>query len=137
MQKDFGPVVNFRAGKILEQLTNGAYKSLIVSERLIPSVANGNRGDIKSASSFSSATVDQIYLSLRIAISGMLSDQPLPIFLDEAFAQYDDDRMKTALSFFSRHTGAEEHSQVIIFTCHDRVLRAAGALEPEPVIVRL
>lgn len=68
-----------------------------------------------SADKLSIGTIEQIYLSLRLSIMNELSDEKLPIILDEAFAYYDDERLKAALDFFDN-----VENQVILFTCTNR-----------------
>ncbi len=125
MQKDFGPIINFRASRIVESLTGERYGSVVVSEALVPSVAEPGGGSIRSVSNLSAGTVDQIYLALRLAISGILSEENLPIMLDDAFAQYDDRRMTDALRYITEENKNGRLGQVILFTCHDRMIIAA------------
>ena len=49
-------------------------------------------------------------------------NEKLPLLLDDALAQYDDGRMKTALEFLSEYA---EKSQIIIFTCHNAISETA------------
>ena len=131
MQKDFGPMINYRAGKIVAALTGGRHSSVIVSESLTPSVAEAD-GAIHASSALSTGTVDQVYLALRLAISGMLSQENMPILLDDAFAQFDDKRMSDALYYLATENGTGRLGQVILFTCHEKVLYIAkdqGLLE--------
>lgn len=46
-----------------------------------------------------------------------LSNEKMPIILDEAFAYYDDDRLENIIKFLSDNM--KDH-QVIIFTCTKR-----------------
>lgn len=127
MQKDFGPMINYRAGKIMNELTGGKYSSVIISEALVPSVAEQGESDIRSCQSLSSGTVDQIYLSLRLAIAGILGDETLPILLDDALCQYDDKRMTDALYYLGKESGGEL-GQVVLFTCHDGLVKTAKSI---------
>jgi len=136
MQKDFGPMINYRAGKIVSELTGGKYPSVVVSESLVPSVSEPG-GSIRSCFNMSAGTIDQLYLALRLAISGILTDENLPIMLDDAFAQFDDKRMTDALSYIGRENEAGRLGQVIMFTCHDRLLLAAKEVGMTDGIVRL
>lgn len=125
MQKDFGPMINFRAGKILDELTGNKYSSVIISEDLVPSIAEQGGNDIHGCQSMSSGTVDQIYLALRLAIAGILTTETLPLFLDDALSQFDDKRMTDALFYLGKENSRGSIGQVIFFTCHGRVLYAA------------
>lgn len=129
MQLDFGPMINYRASRVLSGMTGEKYSSVFVSEKLIPSVAETGSSDIRTCGSLSTGTFDQVYLSLRLALSGVMSDEKPPVLLDDAFAQFDDNRMQNALSFINEDNKVGELGQVILFTCHKRVLHAAKKLD--------
>lgn len=137
MQKDFGPIVNYRAGKIVKELTGGKYPSVVVSESLVPSVSEPGGGSIRSCFNLSAGTVDQLYLALRLAISGVISKENMPLMLDDAFAQFDDRRMTDALAYIRKESESGRLGQVIMFTCHDRLLLAAKDVGLTDGIVRL
>lgn len=73
----------------------------------------------------SRGTIEQVYFSLRMAVSKILCVQErLPVMLDEVFAMYDEDRLKMALEWL-----AKNQQQTLIFTCHRReeeILKAVG-----------
>lgn len=129
MQLDFGPMINYRAGRVLSGMTGEKYNSVFVSEKLVPSVAQAGSSDIRSCNSLSTGTYDQVYLSLRLALAGVMADEQLPVLLDDAFAQFDDTRMQNALSFIKEDSKVGELGQVILFTCHKRILHAAKKLD--------
>lgn len=64
----------------------------------------------------SRGTRDLIALCLRLAAADMLTGyEPMPILLDDAFANFDDDRLKRTLLYL-----AHKKRQVILFTCQRR-----------------
>ena len=65
----------------------------------------------------SAGTADQIYFSVRMAVSQMLYDEPMPLILDDSFVLYDDERLKNTLRWL---TEQKAFSQILIFTCHHR-----------------
>lgn len=75
--------------------------------------------------SLSRGTLEQIYLALRLAAGSIfMRNEELPIFLDEAFAMYDDVRLAETLKALAK-TGR----QILIFTCQKReaeLLQQAG-----------
>ncbi len=138
MQRDFGPILNFKAGRILNELTGGKYPSVFISERLVPSVTEGpNSSNIRNCTSLSLGTNDQVYLALRLAIAGILSDVQLPVFLDDAFAQYDDKRVAEAMFYLAKESGGKELGQVIIFTCHSSVVKIAKEIGLQNPVIKL
>ena len=66
----------------------------------------------------SSGTADQAYLSLRLALAKLITEEneTLPILLDDTLAQYDDKRAKLALEFLGEYSN---DSQAVLFTCHN------------------
>ncbi len=138
MQRDFGPILNFKAGRILNELTGGKYPSVFISERLVPSVTEGpNSSNIRNCTSLSLGTNDQVYLALRLAIAGILSEVQLPVFLDDAFAQYDDKRVAEAMFYLAKESGGKELGQVIVFTCHSSVVKIAKEMGLQNPIIKI
>lgn len=74
-------------------------------------------GNYVPAERLSTGTIDQLYLSLRLSIIKELSEETVPIFLDEAFAYYDDERLKNILKFINDEF---KNLQIFIFTCTNR-----------------
>ena len=100
----------------ISKITDGKYTNIKFNdeEGLIVELDNGN---YVNASQLSIGTIDQLYLSLRLSMVEELSEEKMPIILDEAFAYYDEDRLENILKYindkFMNH-------QIIIFTCTDR-----------------
>ena len=128
MQLDFGPMINYRAKRLLGGMTQDRYDSVFVSDKLIPSVIQAGTSEPRSCQVLSAGTYDQIYLSLRLALAGLMADEKLPIMLDDSFAQFDDTRMEKSLAFIGSDNAMGELGQIIIFTCHKRMLIAAKRL---------
>ena len=81
---------------------------------MVTELENGNYISVEK---LSTGTIDQLYLSLRLAIIKELSEESIPIFLDESFAYYDDERLKNILKYINDEFS---DSQIIIFTCTNR-----------------
>ena len=98
------------------KITEGKYKNVAFndSEGLLVELENGN---YEMASKLSIGTIDQMYLSLRLSMVEELSDEKMPIILDEVFAYYDSNRLTNALKYISEKY--KEH-QIIILTCTER-----------------
>lgn len=76
--------------------------------------------------SLSRGTLEQIYLALRLAVGSVLmKEEDMPIFLDEAFAMYDDVRLAETLKAL-----AKSGKQIFIFTCQKR---EAAILQQEAI----
>ena len=100
----------------ISKITNDKYKNIIFNDKdgLIIELENGQ---YISADRLSVGTIEQIYLALRFAILMEITDEKIPVFLDEAFAFYDTDRLKDTLKYFNSEF---KDRQIIIFTCTRR-----------------
>lgn len=116
-QADIGPEFSKNAGDILKTLSEGRYKKIKVARNFDISVKN-NDGTLRRAYNFSGATIDQMYLALRLSLIKTLSprDGSLPIILDDPFAQYDSVRKKLAYEAVESFA-KENNMQVIMTTC--------------------
>ncbi len=120
------------ASDYLRALSGGAYARVQVdADTLAPRVwvgppkldgwANVERREIGSGA------VDQCYLALRLGLVALLcQDRRPPVFLDDPFLTYDEERQASAMGFL-RHLARER--QIFLFTCRgvydayaDRVL---------------
>ena len=54
-----------------------------------------------------------------------LSEEKLPLFLDETFAYYDDERLKNILMFLIKEA---QMRQIFIFTCSNREIDILNSL---------
>lgn len=105
--------VSRRASEIFSAITDGKYRSLEMDRQRGITVWDGERR--MPAGRLSRGTVEQIYFCIRMAAAETLSDEPVPVILDDVFVFYDDKRLKSVLKWLS---GQEK--QVIIFSCHRR-----------------
>ena len=102
--------------QIIKEITNGKYTNVIYQDET-GLMVELESGDYVPADRLSIGTIDQLYLSLRISMLEELSEENMPIILDESFAYYDEKRLKNILKYM--HEKFSEH-QIIIFTCTDR-----------------
>ncbi len=131
MQQSFGPIVNRKTSGIFSRITGGRYNELIVGRDLSISVREPEMNTTKDSAYLSGGTIDQVYFALRLAIAGFFSEKSggLPLFLDDSFLQYDDERMGHAAAFLREYADAN-HCQIILFTCRRSTL---GLFDPECV----
>ena len=116
MKKNVTPKFTQNLSELIKKISNGKYKKVTIHEEkgLIVELENG---EYVPANLLSVGTIDQLYLSLRLAMLNEISKEKMPIILDEAFAYFDDERLKNSLLFLAEQ--AKEH-QVILFTCTKR-----------------
>jgi uncharacterized protein YhaN len=110
-------------------MTGNKSNTVLVSDKLIPAFAEQGDSQPRSSEIMGAGTYNQIYLALRIALCGVVTDEILPVMLDDSFVQFDDERMTDALKFIKDDNALGEIGQVIIFTCHKRMISAAKKIE--------
>lgn len=117
IHSQFAPDINRKVSNIIQQITNGKYTNVKISESLGISVENPVTKEIIPLNSLSGGTIDQLYFSLRFGIINSMVENNLPLILDDCFIQYDDVRLKNIMKFL--HTIGNER-QIILFSCHNR-----------------
>ena len=100
----------------ISKITDSKYNKVMFNENegLIVELENS---DYVPVNRLSIGTIDQLYLSLRLSMVNELSDEKVPILLDEAFAFYDDERLKNILLYLNSEFSDR---QIIIFSCTER-----------------
>lgn len=111
MQKNFTPSLNKKASGYFSKITAGRYERVFCNKEFGVSVESTIP---RESGFFSGGTVDQLYLSLRLALIDMIfGENCCPIILDQPFLQYDEDRKKNTISLFE---DIKNNRQIILFT---------------------
>ncbi len=114
MNRQVGRRLKTRTSEILSEITGGKYRDVLMDEELHMSVNTGDR--VVPLEGLSRGTLEQIYLSLRIAAGELFcGEEPFPIILDDIFGMYDADRLASALRWLY-----QEGRQILILTCSRR-----------------
>ena len=114
IRKNVGPDLNEKVVNRFNLLTDGGYAEAKISEDYKLKVRNN--GVLFDGDILSNGAKDQLYLALRLSFINMLfKNKEVPIFLDDAFVQYDDERRKKALELLIK----EDFAQIIFFTCQE------------------
>ena len=116
LQRRFAPQISRRAQELFSRLTGGRYNRLTLGTDFGLQVAAQEDVTLHSAQYPSDGTVDQLYLSLRLAVAEALTPEA-PLILDDALVRFDDDRLKIALEVLGQEAQAK---QVLLFTCQSR-----------------
>ena len=116
MKNNVTPKFTQNLSNIVYNISGGKYKKVIFNEEkgLIVELESG---EFISAKRLSVGTIDELYLSLRLTMIEEISNEKMPIILDETFAYFDDERLKNCLEFLANKS--KEH-QIIILTCSSR-----------------
>ena len=113
LQTDYVPRLNSMACKILSTITDGRYIEFMVSDEYNITVRDKDN-HLVGGEYLSGGTFDQIYFSLRMALTGLIA-KDMPIILDDAFALYDDKRLKKSVDYLKTID-----NQIILFSCQER-----------------
>lgn len=128
------PKLASRASQYFAQITAGRYSDVLISRDLTISVRipQTNRMNEAPEKTLSKGTVDQLYLALRLALVQSVSEigEPVPMLLDDPFANYDDGRLARTMNLIN---DIAKINQVVLFTCREDVARAAEAVNA-PII---
>ena len=113
MKNNVSPVFTGKLSTNISKITKGKYNNLFFSDEqgLTVELENGN---YIPAERLSIGTIDQLYLSLSLAMLDEISNEKVPIILDEAFAYYDEERLKNILNYLVTEFSDR---QIIILTC--------------------
>lgn len=133
MKNNVTPRFTQNLSNIANIISNGKYKKVVFNQEkgLIVELENG---DYISANRLSTGTIDELYLSLRLSMLDEISEEKMPIILDEAFAYFDDERLKNCLLFLEKQSN--EH-QIIILTCSNREKQILDSLNIQYNLVEL
>ncbi|ETO40126.1 DNA double-strand break repair ATPase [Fructilactobacillus florum 8D] len=112
------PQVQAQAQKYFAILTDQHYQKISYKNKMEVVTNDGFRFKV---SELSRGTTQQLYLSLVLAFTSSFSDQyPMPIMVDDGFAEFDCVRTKHALELLK---DLSKRTQVIYFTADERILQ--------------
>ena len=127
LQERFSPALNQLASQYLARLTGQRYASLTLTRTFEGAAATAEDVRPHPVLALSRGTADQIYLAVRLAVCALCLPEKPPIFLDDALAAFDDDRLRLALDLLRELAGEQ---QLLLFTCQSREADAlAGAAD--------
>jgi len=115
MKKEVIPEVTAELSQFASKITNEAYSKVAFSDETGLTVQLKN-GDTKQIDKLSIGTMHQLYLALRLSILKLIlkKEKNVPILIDESFAFYDEERLKSTLEFLGK---LSKDTQIVIFSC--------------------
>ena len=129
-QHNHGPLVQ-RASEHFNALTLGSFERLSIDfndkDQAVLAGLRPSGGQVQ-VDGMSAGTRDQLYLALRLASleKYIHSAEPMPFIVDDVLVDFDDQRSVAALQTLA---GLAEHTQVILFTHHARLVEQAQQLD--------
>ncbi len=121
--------------RFLAELTGGRYTS-IEHEAGGKFSVRASSGQAFAPDRLSSGTREQLYLALRMAyITHHSTDnEPLPVLMDDCFVNFDDQRLRHALTAISNWS---DDIQTVVFSCHERTRDAICQIAPGTQVIDL
>lgn len=118
VQRTFGQELNTKISEIFADMTGGKYTKVVMDDSLQMMVYDGF--DYIDMKYLSNATIEQLYFALRLASADLLyEDDAFPLFLDDVFGNYDDERLNQTLQYLA----AKTDRQIFLFTGRKEILR--------------
>jgi uncharacterized protein YhaN len=119
LQNRFSPALGRRAAEIFSELTEGRYTGVVMDRAFHLSAEPQGDSLYRDAALLSAGTADQLYLATRLAICDLVlpMEKAVPIVLDDALANFDDQRCAAALRWLKQEA---KRRQILLFTCHSR-----------------
>lgn len=121
-----------RASEIFKEITGGSFKGIQIQydeqdNPYIAGIRNDEEETTVSLEGMSKGTIDQLYLTLRIAgiEKYIKNSEPIPLIFDDIVINFDDQRSKKTLEIL---WNLSKDVQVIYLTHHNRVVEIAQEL---------
>lgn len=127
IQRDYIPALNNEMSNFVSRLTSGRYNMVRTNDDMQIVLESPGTEELVSVSRLSGGTIDQVYFSMRLAALSLLEKgrETIPLFLDEPFSQYDENRVKSAFELL-KELSAER--QIFFFTCRQREYELARSV---------
>ena len=135
LQNRFSPQLSRRTAEIFHELTEGRYTAAALDRSFHLTARPAGDPIDRDIQLLSAGAADQLYLSARLAICELVlpSEKSIPIILDDALTNFDDERCAAALRWLKQ---AAAHRQILLFTCHSREADFFAG-DPEVAVQRL
>ena len=119
LQRRFAPKITKRAQQFMSAMTDGRYSSITMDTEFGLRASTEEENTLRNSLWRSDGTMDQLYLSLRLAVAEVLTPEA-PLVLDDALVRFDDERMRKTVQILE---DMAKDKQVILFTCQGREKR--------------
>ena len=118
LARKFAPTASKRAGEIFEYLTGEHFKIVQIEDaEMNLKVAENEASPGRNILELSGGTLDELYLSVRLALVEALLSDDVPIVLDDALVNFDDARAERMMNFLEK---LSENRQIMVLSCHLR-----------------
>lgn len=127
MQRDYIPYLNQEMSRMMNILSGGRYNKISTNDELSINLESPETDELIPVNRLSAGTIDQVYFCMRLAVVTLIEKgrERLPLFLDEPFSQYDEERVKNAFELLRE---ISEKRQIFFFTCREREYEIAASV---------
>jgi recombinational DNA repair ATPase RecF len=134
--RNFAPHLQRALQRSLPLFTSNRYRDATIADDLSISVIAPETSSQVPADCLSFGTRDQIYLVQRLEIAKMLvpTTGPVPLLLDEAFAEFDEERERSAVRLLCREAAQR---QVVLFSKDARLVDLVTEVWECPHVIEL
>ena len=135
LQNRFSPQLSRRTAEIFHELTEGRYTAAALDRSFHLTARPAGDPIDRDIQLLSAGAADQLYLSARLAICELVlpPEKSIPIILDDALTNFDNERCAAALRWLKQ---VAAHRQILLFTCHSREADFFAG-DPEVAVQRL
>src|SRR5690625_1239425 len=120
-----------------KRITNGAYEQVYAPMNKTPFQVESSSNVRYAVGELSQGTIDQLYVSLRLAIGQVMSKKyKIPFIIDDAFVHFDQKRTEQIINILKE---VSKSHQVILFTCKENVADLADGQfisEGSPIVIQ-
>lgn len=133
IQHKITPKLSSRTAELFSRMTGSRYDAILLDKELRAAARPAGDSISREASFLSAGTIDQLYLSVRLAICELAfpEDKMCPIILDDALVNFDDERCRYALKLLKE---LAQERQILLFSCHTREADLAKKLPDVKII---
>ena len=100
LQRRFAPRITKQAQNLFSRLTAGRYDRLTMTQDLSVQAGAAGEDTLRNHLWRSDGTIDQLYLSMRLAVARELTPEA-PLILDDALARVDQQRLTSAIQILN------------------------------------
>lgn len=110
----------FRASHQAFSVSNrGKYTRIIDNEEHRKLYVQHQDGTVFAPKELSQATIEQLFISIRLAVASVWGEQQFPFIIDDSFVNFDELRTEQAISLLEKL--ADNGEQIMFFTCHSHI----------------
>jgi DNA repair protein SbcC/Rad50 len=134
--RNFAPHLQRALERSLPLFTANRYREVMIGDDLSISVVAPETGNQVPADCLSFGTQDQIYLVQRLEIAKLLipSAGAVPLLLDEPFAEFDQDRERSAVRLLCQEA---QTRQIILLSNDSRLVDLVRDVQGDPHVIEL